>query len=270
MLSQFKDYLTVEGYAEKSIISYSQEIKRFFDNHKKFNKNNVFEYIKYLRNNTATNTVNQFIKAGKVFSKFQKINIHFPKLKSVESKIPDYLSENDFLDILEKIQILTEHYVKWKAILSLMFYCGLRKQEVINLIRTDFDLEKNFVKIYKTKTKTARILPFPKEVGNLIKQCFLIEPEKHNAFNVSNTNIDYIFKSIKTGFGLEKFYPHILRHSCTRYLLKSGVPINEVQVITGHKNLESLQIYAKCKNEEINDLYTKKVKPKINKRQYRK
>ncbi|MGD2071952.1 MAG: site-specific integrase [Candidatus Thorarchaeota archaeon] len=270
MLNKFQDWLFVHFDRENTIQTYYYQMKKFFEAHSEFNQDTVFEYIKFLRQNQRSlESINQFIKAGKQYAKFQKITIEFPKHKTEEAKIPPYISEDTFLDIIEKIPIVTNYYLKWQSILSLGFYCALRRQEITNLLRKDFDLEKCLVKIYNTKTKYAKIVPFPKSVGILISNYFSTEQEKTNAFNTTKQGINYICNQVKQYFGLEKFYPHLLRHSCIRYLFDKGVPLNKIQVITGHKRLATLEIYARCRNEELNDLYTKQIKTEIDKRKKR-
>ncbi len=266
MLTNFKNWLSAQLFSETTIYNYYYSMKSFFEQNQEFNKETILKHINYIRTNFSIGNINAFIKAGKQYSKFSKIEVEFPTIKKVESKIPEYISEENFLDILDKLPVVTNSYIKWKAVLCLIFYCGLRRKEICSLSRKDFNWENNTVKIYKTKTKTPRILPFPKKVGEFIQQYFNIENENISAFNINNQHINYIFNKIKTELNLEQFYPHLLRHSCARYLLKKGIPINEVQVITGHKNLQSLQIYLKCHNEEVNNLYSKKIQTEIDKR----
>jgi len=265
MLNKFHDYLIVNGKKNNTIISYCSEIKLFFNNYSKFNQDNVFNYIKNLRQNKSTSKVNQFIKAGKLFCNCHNLKIEFPKLKKSEEKEPTYISEEEFLDILKHLSLITGQDIKYRAVLALMFYTGMRREEIVNLTRADIDLEKNLVHIKKSKTGKFRIIPFPQSVGKYVKQYFILQTEKKNAFNTSGQAIFKLFAQIKEAFNLKNFHPHILRHSCVMYLFKNKIPANEIQLITGHKNLESLQIYSKCKNEEVADIYSKRIKSQIDK-----
>lgn len=263
-LKEFKNYLVVNFDRKKTIITYYNELKSFFNKYDRFTQKTVFEYIKFKRENQTLSSVNSFISAGKQFAKFKQLNIEFPKYKKSEPKIPNYLSEQQLFEILDKLPALTNDYLKWKVILLTMFYTTIRSQELINLTRADIDLEKLLITVRKVKNRTPKILPIPKGVGQIIKVYFATEPETKNAFNTKN--LSYMFKTIKQGFNLDEFHPHLLRHSGIRYLLDKGIPLNKVQAITGHKKLTSLEIYTKIKNEELNDLYKKQIKTEIDKR----
>ena len=266
MLNTFKNWLSAQLFADTTINNYYYAMKSFFENYKDFSTQNILEHINNLRKNFSIGNINAFIKAGKQYSKFSKTEVEFPKIKREEEKEPSYISEDDFLSLLDKLPIVTDLYVKYRAVLSILFYCGLRRQELVQLKRSDIDLIKNLIHINKSKTKKFRIVPFPKEAGKYISEYFGLEQENINAFNVSGNGIFFLCSKIKKMFGLKDFHPHTLRHSCIRYLLDKGIAPNQVMKISGHNSWIVFQTYTKCQTKDIINVYSKKIKAKIGKK----
>jgi integrase/recombinase XerD len=207
---------------------------------------------------------NSFINAGRDFYKFLgQENNEWTKLKlmKTEYKIPDYLSEQE---IEKGISYLITYYSKkiypnkFRALIHFFFYTGARKEEVLNLKRTDFDFEKGSVKLFG-KGKKERKSYYPDRVGKEIQECFASEPEVSNAFNISIGKINYYIK--KMGKHLNKnVFPHLLRHSGAREMLRKGIQLPEVSKILGHTSLQTTLRYAELNEEERREDYRKKMK----------
>jgi len=115
------------------------------------------------------------------------------------------------------------------------------------------------VKIYASKTKEEKIIPFPEKIRDKINQYFQSEPEENNAFNLNKGNLEYLFRAVISKHLGKKLSPHNIRHGSAKYILNRGVPITVLQKLLGHKSIQTTLIYAEADKEEIERNYRQKI-----------
>lgn len=256
-LDKFKNYLTLNKDSKFTVNTYYNQLKVFFDKYREFNQKNIDDFLQEkIEQNASENTINLFIYSFKVYSKFAKIHINFPKPKRIKTKIQFYINETQLNDVCIKLNIVTNSAFKWSVILKFMFYTGVRLKELIQLKRKHIDLDKQIILIKDTKNKEERLIPFSKHLKELLIKYFNIEPEETNAFNTTRASIVYICKTIKEYFNLD-IHPHSLRHSACHYFLKiTNNKYDVVQKIMGHKNIEQTISYSRLtQSEAINFMH---------------
>jgi len=120
----------------------------------------------------SANTKNQFIKGGRSFYSYMGIeNNEWTKIKllAVETKIPNYLSEQDLGEAKKYLITYHSHRLysipKIEALLDFLYFTGVRKTELLTLKRIDFNLEGNSAKVFG-KGKKERIVYYPEKVKN--------------------------------------------------------------------------------------------------------
>jgi len=265
ILEKYKQQLLARGislnyfYRMRIFLSFLANKKLEYNS---INQENVVQFLNEGKYNEQSK--NSFINAGRDFYKFLgQENNEWTKLKlmKVEYKIPEYLTEQE----LEKgiSYLITYHSKKitpdkYRALIHFIFYTGARKEEVLNLHRTDFDFEKGSVKLFG-KGKKERWAYYPDRIGKEIQDFFSSEAEVNNAFSISLGKIYYYIK--KMGKYLNKnIYPHLLRHSACRQMLRKGIQLPEVSKILGHTSLQTTLRYAELNEEERREDYRKKMK----------
>ncbi len=260
-IKQFERYLNLQGYSPKC--RYPYLVKQFLQNNS-LTKENIENYILNLKNKTTTGHINNIIKALKVYCKFKNINIELPPIQKTILKIPDSITieylEDEVIPLAELF--FEKRILQVKAILYFMFYTGVRKGEMLYIHRKDFDLNKNRVKIYAPKTKNERIVIFPEKVKGIFLDYFNSEKEKNNAFNLTQTTVSNIFKTLKPHLKDCNFRPHLFRHSALTMLAKGNMNILYIQKLAGHKSIESTKRYIQCKIDDIQDIYNNLTKDK--------
>lgn len=126
----------------------------------------------------------------------------------------------------------------FKIAFLLGFGSGMRISEVINLKKDHFD--KNFITIYEGKGKKDRVVPIPKGWRSSYLDYI---PIKKSARSLQRN-----FKSsVKKAKLNEKYTFHSLRHGFATRCIEKGVPINQLQVLIGHGNLQTTSIYTKAR-----------------------
>jgi site-specific recombinase XerD len=147
---------------------------------------------------------------------------------------------------LDKIQNL-----KHKSICSLLYGCGLRLNELINLKIEHIIKGQNLIKIVQGKGSKDRFIPISDNLLQLLREYYNKYQPKEYLFEGQNNSPQYsegsIQKIVKKYFGIQ-FHPHILRHCYATHLYEQKVDLNKIQKLLGHKDIKSTQIYTKLAN----------------------
>jgi len=217
-------------------------------------------------NNYSSNTKNQFIKGGRNYGDYLQIpkeqnQFYQIKLMKTERKIPDYLTEKD-LGEAKKYLITYESkrisIPKINALLDFLFYSGIRKAELLNLKRTDFNFEENSVKVFGKGDK-ERITYYPEKIKKEIQDYFASEPEQINAFNITLGKINYMAIQIGKYLG-KRIYTHLFRHSGAREMQRKGIPLAILSKILGHGSIATTMIYCDENEEGRRNIYKERMK----------
>jgi integrase/recombinase XerD len=256
------DALALKNRLKPTIRNYSRHVRNYLvflektPGHDDGQK--IKEYLLHLRNdkNNQPRTVN-LAAASISFFYSQVVDSaetveDIPRMRPGKT-LPNVYGQGDMWKILECIS-----NEKHKMIMMLTYGCGLRLAE-INLLRlTDIDWDRNVIRIHGKGSK-ERDLP--------LDQC-LAEPLRR--YLKSNPNLHYLFEGSSKGRPyprrtIEKIYDnackkagvqrkggiHTLRHSFATHLLEQGVDLRQIQVLLGHTNIKTTQIYTHVSREEI-------------------
>ncbi|HMV79871.1 MAG TPA: tyrosine-type recombinase/integrase [Leptospiraceae bacterium] len=167
----------------------------------------------------------------------------------------------ELLSIQEVEAILNAHdNLKYRALLSMVYYSGLTVGEVVNLKIADFDSDKRLLKIRSQKKERTTYLPesgmnaVEKYLENLGKPMYLF-PGRDSIKPVSVRNAEKIFTGALKKAGIPRQVSiHALRHAFAYHRLEEGAELEELQKLLGHKNLQSTKIYAfpeRAKREKL-------------------
>lgn len=257
-LKEFKNWLELNGYSNNNNYYYLvSEFIKILPPNTNITKKILNNYLLKIKRNYTIGYTNNHIKAIRIYFKFLNLDISTPSLSKPIQKISDSISLDYFVnEVIPLIDLCFEdRKLQIKAILYLMFFTGLRKGEVVLLKRQNFDLKNNRIKVYAPKTKTERIVIYPKEVNGIFLDYFQSEEENINAFNLGNYSIDYIFKTLKPYLKNCNFRPHLLRKSFCTHLVKKGMNLKYIQKLTGHKSLQSLERYIDTNIDNVQKSY---------------
>ncbi|WP_433980335.1 tyrosine-type recombinase/integrase [Chryseobacterium sp. RLHN22] len=176
--------------------------------------------------------------------------------KRVEYSLPKYLSKEEILKMIE----LTEN-LKHKSMISLLYGCGLRVSELINLKITDIDSKSERISIIQAKGKKDRYVMLPKSVLPLLREYFKKNSPKIYLFEggsnekYSSRSVQQVVKQAAIKAKVQKpVTPHILRHSFATHLIENGTDIRYIQELLGHKSVITTQIYT-----HVTDLTVRKI-----------
>ena len=245
----------------------------------KVNKNIILLYLKRLqKNHYSEKSVARKISAIKMFFKFL-MKEHFvetnPTLfiqhpKSAK-KLPSTLSIEEVNTLINTTTetTFTPLTIRNTAIIELLYSCGLRVSELVNLSEKDISLERNTIRV-TGKGQKERIIPFGKiallKIKNYIESSRpQLNKNLNSAFflgkggkNISRQQIwNIIQKKMSQCKINKKISPHTLRHSFATHLLNNGTPIYIIQKLLGHQDINATEIYTHLSTNDLQQTYKK-------------
>lgn len=196
---------------------------------------------------------------------FYEITVGMPlKLDKIpfskkDKKLPIVLSVDEVQSMF-KACVNTKH----KVILALLYSCGLRVSELINLKWSHIDRSRMIINILQAKgNKDRQVMLTPKLLPLLEKYYFEYKskeyvlngqfPEKQLKY--SDRSVGEVVKQIATKAGINKrVYTHLMRHNCFTHMVENGTDINLIQKLAGHSKVSTTMIYTHISHNHISKI----------------
>ncbi len=286
-IDQYVNYLVVEkGLSEKTIESYTSDLTRFLEFLKDERIHTVsdndtsviLQHLKSLhgqglgsrsraRHLVALRGFYRFLVQEKIIKNDPTRIIDLPKNSL---KLPDVLSVDVIKSLLAAPDATKKNGMRDAAMLELLYAAGLRVSELINLKMQDVNLEACFVRAYGKGSK-ERMVP----IGLFAKNKIDIYIETARPLLLKGIVSEYLFVAragkpmtrqgfwklvkkyaVKAGI-TAKITPHSLRHSFASHLLEGGADLRAVQVMLGHVDISTTQIYTHVAQDHLKKTHTK-------------
>ena len=276
ILSEYLEFLEIEkGLSQNTLDAYRRDLGDFFDfcsnieieeiqrtqinsyvrnlHEKKYSPTSIMRKIASLRGFFKWACANEFIKANPALTLEQpKIPQRLPKVVSVD-EINEILNKD-----LSKLQ---------KVIIELLYGCGLRVSELVNLKITDYDLKNKFLECIGKGSK-QRLVPLGKKAVQAIKNYMSERDYTLLKYNLSSKKLlinergkevtrQEVYTFIHNrGKELHKtISPHTLRHSFATHLLENGADLRVVQELLGHSDVATTQLYTHISKKRLKEVY---------------
>ena len=251
-------------YSENTINTYANAIEVFlsFYNTKPISEISNDDLIKFnndyiLANKFSASYQNQVINAVKLFFRIVELKtmqpelIHRPKSPKL---LPNVLSKEEIKQILQ-----APSNIKHKAMLSLIYSCGLRRSELLNLKLTDIDSKRGLIIIRQSKGRKDRVAPLSDKILILLRDYYHAYKPTLWLFEGQDRRNKYDERSLQNVLkqALEKCHInkpvslHWLRHSYATHLLENGTDLRYIQEILGHSSSRTTEIYTHVSNQNI-------------------
>jgi integrase/recombinase XerD len=288
LLTKYFNYLLIErGVAQNTLESYGRDLRRFLlfvqeekrltDVHE-VTPEVIVEYLVRIKNEgLAANSMNRSLAALRGFYKYllrEKIIIQTPlaniELAKVWMKLPDTVSKEEMNAILAQPGDQTTAAIRNTAMLELLYATGIRVSELINLTMNSVNWQVGFL-IVMGKGSKERIVP----IGKIAYDCArrYVDEVRPQLMQKKSTDVLFLnrfggkftrqgFWKIVVGYakktGLQKkVYPHTFRHSFASHLLEGGADLRTVQVMLGHADISTTQIYTHITRERLREIHQK-------------
>lgn len=254
-LEKFKKWMRIKRYSVNTIKTYSSMIEVFFRFHSdkeigSITKSDVesFNTNYILKNNYSFTFQNQLVNAIKLF--YSYTNNAFLDLDTLdrpkkEKRLPEVLSIDEVKSILFSVKNM-----KHKTLLSLLYSCGLRIGEALNLKITSLDFGRKLLHVKSGKGRKDRYIPIsPTMIVLLEKYLYQYKPklyvfEGKSSPQYSPVSARQVLRRILTFTDITKYTTlHTLRHSYATHLLENGTDIRFIQELLGHNDPKTTMIY---------------------------
>lgn len=183
----------------------------------------------------------------------QKFDESLPLAKG-STKLPSVLNREEVKGLFD-----VTFNLKHRLILMLLYYSGMRLNELVNIKWEDFDFERNTLHLKITKGEKERVVFLHEKLKlfilnfHLQNKGFVFHSNLGKKYNPRSIQMIVRQAAGKAGI-TKKVTPHTLRHSFATHLLEGGADIRSIQSLLGHKNLQTTQIYTHVANKNIQKL----------------
>ncbi|MFN5628358.1 MAG: site-specific tyrosine recombinase XerD [Bacteroidota bacterium] len=274
-LTGFSAFLKLEkSLSQNSIEAYCRDVKKldsFLEIHNlkitplQVNPQHIKECLVYL-NQVQLNEKSQarFISAIRTFFKYLLLENEIEsnpaeliELPKISRKLPDILSIEEIETLIESIDLSEPTGERNKTIIELMYGCGLRVSELVNLKISEVKENSGFIKVVGKGNK-ERLIPISKTAlkqYNRYKDLVRVHQNVFKGYedylflnnrgkNLSRVMIFLMIKSLVEKAGIrKKISPHTFRHSFATHLVEGGADLRAVQEMLGHESILTTEIY---------------------------
>lgn len=180
--------------------------------------------------------------------------IPYPK---ADKKLPIVLS-------VEEVQRMFDvcENKKHKVILALLYSCGLRVSELINLKWSNIDRSRMIINIIQAKGKKDRQVMLPEAIIPLLEEYYKEYRSKEYVLNgwknepqYTDRSVGQVIKQLAEKAGINKrVYTHLMRHCSFTHMVEAGVDINLIQRLAGHNNVKTTNMYLHISHNQISKI----------------
>ena len=280
-LRSFLNYLLVDkGLSKNTVKAYEADISSFFRwlinkdlEYKNLQEEHINQYISFLfQKKMKSSSVNRKISSIKSlyiflvkrnFIKNSPLNdVVTPKQ---EKYLPESMSEDEVDKLLNSPNVANKIENRDKAMIEMLYATGMRISELVNLKMTDVDMKRCVLKVFGKGSK-ERLVPFGETALDSLK-AYLSERVQSSSKEIFLSNrgkkmtrvafwqrvkIYLVRENLKNSIS-----PHTLRHAFATHLLNRGADLRSVQLLLGHSDLSTTQIYTHIAKQRLSDVLKK-------------
>jgi len=283
-LDMFIDHLWLEdGLAKNTLESYRQDLTSFALWLPKQSKQlltvdqaDIQQYLAVRFPQSKPRSIGRLIASMRRFYRFllrenkiskdPTLQIESPKLPR---SLPKSLNEEEVVALLNAPNIVEPSGLRDRAMLELLYACGLRVSELVGIKLTEVSLNDGVVRVTGKGSKT-RLVPMGEEAVDWISRYLsearsaILQKRLSDALFVTNRGeamtrqaFWYLIKRYALMAGITKHMsPHVLRHAFATHLLNHGADLRVVQMLLGHSDISTTQIYTHVARERLKQLHS--------------
>ncbi len=273
-IERFLEYVKIEkGLSKNTIESYYFDLKKFsqFFKDREIHQLNYDDFLNYFESlysddkETTTVirniiTIRRFIKflvGTRILEKDILANFELPKMKR---NLPHFLSEDEVERLINAIDMTQKNALRDRVIVEFLYGCGLRVSELIGIKLNHINIKSGFV-IVLGKGSKERVIPLGEELLYWLNK--YIEEKGQGIYLFQSKNRkpitrQYVWKILKflaTKANIDYITPHTLRHSFATHLLQRGADLHTVQLLLGHSDISTTEIYTHVTMDRLKEVY---------------
>ena len=267
---------TLQSY-KRDIAQYQKYVEINRINYVKVDDEQILKYLDYMKSlGKKSSTISRSLASIRAFYQYllrnKKIKrdptegIQSPK---IDKRVPTVLSAQEVELLLEQPKSIDLKGIRDKAMLEFAYATGMKVTEIISLDLGDINFEEGLV-MCKTGEKQRNI-----PLGKLSKEALKDYVENARPIIIKDDSVKALFvntngqRLTRQGFWkIVKYYkeqahitkditPHVLRHSFATHLLQNGADLKSIQLMLGHSDISSTQVYMQFQDESLQNIYKK-------------
>jgi len=284
-IDNFFNYIVIEkGLSNNTVVSYSRDLRKFIDflgkneisDLSRVTNVHIVSFLVELKSQgLSSRTTGRNLSAVRMFFRFlvrenflktdPTINIESPKIRP---HLPSVLSISEVDSFLSQPDITTLKGLRNKAMLELLYATGIRVSELVGLKINSLNQEAGYL-ISFGKGSKERIIPIGDTARHYLKEYLTTARPKFLKGSMS----DFLFVNVSRGklsrqgfwkivkrYALKaginkKLSPHTIRHSFATHLLERGADLRSVQIMLGHVDISTTQIYTHISQERLKKIH---------------
>ena len=288
MDTHYQDYLTMlrveRNVSPQTIDAYKRDISQYLGylndsgikNLSKIKSTHIRSYIRVLNDGgmapasisriiSSIRSYHKYLSSENILDKNPVLVINNPKLPK---KLPDVLSEKEISLIIDSIDESSQFYQRDKAIIEMLYSCGIRVSEICNLEMSNLFIKDELIRVMGKGNK-ERLLPLgsrsriyldnyllSSRLGFIKKTKSSFVFVSRNGNQLTRAMVNIILNKWVHISGLRKSVsPHKLRHSFATHLLEGGADLRFVQALLGHSDISTTQIYTHLDKHHLKEVY---------------
>jgi integrase/recombinase XerD len=288
LVEEFIALLRVErGLADNTLLAYRRDLQKLMEPAKKLKKNlltlernDLILLLAELKESGVNPTsIARLVSAVRGFYRFiltEGLSKNDPTAHLESHKpwqtLPRFLTQEEIESLLAQPDLETDLGVRDRAMLETLYATGLRVSELVNLKVADIDLESGFLNCFGKGSKQRRV-PLGRSAIHFLKLYFparmrllngkhldradragrlFIDP---NGREISRQKFWKLIKQYGSQAKIDYITPHLLRHSFATVLLANGADLRSVQLMLGHSDISTTQIYTHVTNDHLKTTY---------------
>ena len=271
--------------SQNTLDSYRSDLEQFSSwleknnlSYIKTSKKEILSYLSFLfQKGLGSKTVARKLSSLKSFFRYLVFKSIIPNDPSSEvetpkllKSIPKSISEKEVEALLAAPDEKTDIGLRDKTMIETLYSCGLRISELTNLELLNLNLRQGVIRVIG-KGQKERLVPMGDQLIGLLE--LYISSSRKNLLNKRHS--DFLFLSTRgqrmtrqsfwhrikhyclaSGFEPDKISPHVLRHAFATHLLNNGADLRVVQLLLGHSDLNTTQIYTEVARQRLKRLHT--------------
>ena len=274
IIGEYLEYLELEkGLSQNTIDAYRRDLSDFAQNVEdihSINRMNINAYVRTLRERKLAPTsvirkvasLRGFFKwatSSGILEKNPAATLEQPK---TPQRLPKVVSVKEIDEMLHNNLTPLEH-----VMMELLYSCGLRVSELVNLKLNDIDLSSKYIRCFGKGSK-ERIIPIGEQAKAMLQEYFPTRDLLVKKYNLATKNLlikdnghfvtrqdVYNFIHAQGKLIHKNISPHTLRHSFATHLLENGADLRVVQELLGHSDVSTTQLYTHISKKRLKEVY---------------
>lgn len=268
-----------------TINSYLMDLKKFkaflenskIGNYCELSKEQILDFLQNLYKSQSESSVSRILSTLRSFYKFlviEKVCLKNPWLQVSSPKKPkkmlEVLKVEEVERFLESIPYSTALEMRDRAMFEILYSCGLRVSEIVNLKMQNIDFDEGLLR-FMGKGDKERITPIGEKAVLFLEKYLRTSRYKikrqyrsdyvflnRSGRRITRQGFWKILKKYARRINLDKnLYPHIFRHSFATHMLQRGADLRTVQELLGHSSISTTEVYTNLDREHIKEVYFK-------------